>query len=258
MAKIGGKSGMPRSVAPASAPAAVESAPGRLRIVSDPVRGSAWITGQLRQAIQEGHYTHGEKLPAERQLAEAFGTSRTTVRMALDHLENERLVTRRVGSGTFVNYRPPNEAEEVAEMTSPVELIEVRLGLEPHMVRLAVLNATARDVDRLSEIVLQLEKGPLDAERFTQLDEAFHLSIAECTHNPLLVSLYRQINDVRTHTQWNAMKDKVLTPKRIADYNSEHRSIFESIRSRDVDTAVTTITNHLHYARRQLLGVGNE
>ena len=172
MAKIGGKSGMPRSVAPAPAPAAVEPAPGRLRIVSDPVRGSAWITGQLRQAIQEGHYTHGEKLPAERQLAEAFGTSRTTVRMALDHLENERLVTRRVGSGTFVNYRPPNEAEEVAEMTSPVELIEVRLGLEPHMVRLAVLNATARDVDRLSEIVLQLEKGPLDAERFTQLDEA--------------------------------------------------------------------------------------
>ena len=72
-----------------------------------------------------------EKLPAERQLAEAFGTSRTTVRMALDHLENERLVTRRVGSGTFVNYRPPNEAEEVAEMTSPVELIEVRLGPEP-------------------------------------------------------------------------------------------------------------------------------
>jgi len=84
MAKIGGKSGMPRSVAPAPAPAAVEPAPGRLRIVSDPVRGSAWITGQLRQAIQEGHYTHGEKLPAERQLAEAFGTSRTTVRMALE------------------------------------------------------------------------------------------------------------------------------------------------------------------------------
>ena len=172
---------MPRSVAPAPAPAAVEPAPGRLRIVSDPVRGSAWITGQLRQAIQEGHYTHGEKLPAERQLAEAFGTSRTTVRMALDHLENERLVTRRVGSGTFVNYRLPNEAKKSREMTSPVELIEVRLGLEPHMVRLAVLNATARDVDRLSEIVLQLEKGPLDAERFTQLDEAFHLSIAECT-----------------------------------------------------------------------------
>jgi DNA-binding FadR family transcriptional regulator len=250
---------MPRAVAAAPAPGPADApAPGRLRIISDPVRGSAWITGQLRQAIQEGHYTHGEKLPAERQLAEAFGTSRTTVRMALDHLENERLVTRRVGSGTFVNYRPPNEAEEVAEMTSPVELIEVRIGLEPHMVRLAVLNATARDVDKLSEIVQQLEKGPMDAERFTQLDEAFHLTIAECTHNPLLVSLYRQINDVRTHAQWNAMKDKVLTPKRIADYNIEHRSIFESIRSRDVDTAVTTITNHLHYARRQLLGVGNE
>jgi DNA-binding FadR family transcriptional regulator len=255
MAKIGGRGGIAPGAVPA---AAAEAAPGRLRVVTDPVRGSAWITGQLRQAIQEGHYTHGEKLPAERQLAEAFGTSRTTVRMALDHLENERLVTRRVGSGTFVNYRPPNEAEEVAEMTSPVELIEVRLGLEPHMVRLAVLNATARDIDRLAEVVQQLEKGPLDAERFTQLDESFHLGIAECTHNPLLVSLYRQINDVRTHAQWNAMKDKVLTPKRIADYNAEHRTIFEAIRSRDVDAAVATISNHLQYARRQLLGAGND
>ena len=40
-------------------------------VITDPVRGSAWITGQLRQAIVEGGYSHGEKLPAERQLASA-------------------------------------------------------------------------------------------------------------------------------------------------------------------------------------------
>ena len=74
-----------------------------VKLVNDPVRGSSWITGQLRQAIQAGQYGHGDKLPAERQLAEAFGTSRTTVRAALDQLETERLVSRRIGSGTFVN-----------------------------------------------------------------------------------------------------------------------------------------------------------
>jgi DNA-binding GntR family transcriptional regulator len=72
------------------------------------------------------------------------------------------------------------------------------------------------------------------------------------------VALYRQINEVRAHKQWNAMKDKVLTAERIADYNHQHRSLYEAIRSRDVEAAVAMITNHLHQARRQLLGAGSE
>jgi len=228
------------------------------RIVPDPGRGSAWITSQIRQAIMDGAYAHGEKLPAERQLAEAFGASRTTVRIALGQLEEERLVTRRVGSGTFVNYRSRGETEDIAEVTSPVELIEVRLGVEPHMVRLAVLNSTARDMDRLQEAVERMERDSTDPESFTQLDEQFHMLIAESTHNPLMVWVYREINDVRCHAQWAAMKDKVLTAERIAEYNAQHRNLFETIRSRDVEGAVAIVTNHLHYARRQLLGAGSE
>ena len=259
MAKIGGKGVPLRSAAAGVAVAGgAERGAPELRVVSDPVRGSSWITGQLRQAIQEGAYAHGEKLPAERQLAVAFGTSRTTVRMALDQLEHERLVTRRVGAGTFVNYRGGAPADDVVELTSPLELIEVRLALEPYMTRLAVLNATARDIDRLAELMERLGPACVDTEGFTRWDEEFHLGIAECTRNPLLVSLYRQINDVRTHKQWNAMKDKVLTAERIADYNQQHRSLFEAIRSRDVEGAVAIITNHLHQARRQLLGAGSE
>lgn len=206
----------------------------------------------------DGAYAHGEKLPAERQLAEAFGASRTTVRIALGQLEEERLVTRRVGSGTFVNYRSRGETEDIAEVTSPIELIEVRLGVEPHMVRLAVLNSTARDMDRLQEAVERMERDSTDPESFTQLDEQFHMLIAESTHNPLMVWVYREINDVRCHAQWAAMKDKVLTAERIAEYNAQHRNLFETIRSRDVEGAVAIVTNHLHYARRQLLGAGSE
>ena len=254
MAKIGGK-GIPlRSAAGVQVAGAAERSGPELRVVSDPVRGSSWITSQLRQAIQEGAYTHGEKLPAERQLAVAFGTSRTTVRMALDQLEQERLVTRRVGAGTFVNYRGAAPPDDVVELTSPLELIEVRLALEPYMTRLAVLNATARDIDRLAELVDRLGLACADSEGFTRWDEDFHLGIAECTRNPLLVALYRQINEVRAHKQWNAMKDKVLTPGRIAEYNQQHRNLYEAIRIRDVESAVAIVTAHLHYARRQLIG----
>ncbi|HSY88428.1 MAG TPA: FadR/GntR family transcriptional regulator [Verrucomicrobiae bacterium] len=227
-------------------------------VIVDPVRGSAWITAQLRQAIIEGGYAHGEKLPAERQLASAYGASRTTIRTALDQLETERLVSRRVGAGTFVNFRPQGDTEDIAELTSPLELIEVRLGIEPNMVRLAVLNATARDIERLAAAMARMEPSSGDSENFTLWDEEFHQLIAEATRNPLMVWVYRQINAVRTHSQWNAMKDKVLTPGRIAEYNQQHTALYEAIRTRDIEAAVAIVTNHLHYARRQLMGANSE
>jgi DNA-binding FadR family transcriptional regulator len=227
-------------------------------VIVDPVRGSAWITAQLRQAIIEGGYAHGEKLPAERQLASAYGASRTTIRTALDQLETERLVSRRVGAGTFVNFRPQGDTEDIAELTSPLELIEVRLGIEPNMVRLAVLNATARDIERLAAAMARMDPSSGDSESFTLWDEEFHQLIAEATRNPLMVWVYRQINAVRTHSQWNAMKDKVLTPGRIAEYNQQHTALYEAIRTRDIEAAVAIVTNHLHYARRQLMGANSE
>jgi len=220
----------------------------------DPVRGAVWITTQLRQAILEGRYVHGEKLPAERQFATAFGASRATIRSALIRLETERLVTRRLGAGTFVNFRTRADTEDVAELTSPLELIEVRLGVEPNMVRLAVLNATGRDIERLANAIGRMEQASGDSESFTLWDEEFHELISEATRNPLMVWVYRQINSVRTHNQWTAMKDKVLTPRRIAEYNEQHAALYEAIRTRDVEAAVAIITNHLHYARRQLMG----
>jgi DNA-binding FadR family transcriptional regulator len=222
--------------------------------MTDPVRGSVWITGQLRQAIREGRYAPGEKLPAERKFASAFGASRATIRTALSRLETEQLVTRRLGAGTFVNSDVQPANEEVAEHTSPLELIEVRLGLEPTMVRLAVLNATPRDIERLGGAIARMPAAAGDTETFTLVDIEFHLLIAEATRNPLVAWIYRKINDVRMHSQWNAMKSKVLTPERIAEYNEQHLALYDAIRARDMERAVALITNHLHYARRQLMG----
>ena len=223
--------------------------------MSDPVRGSTWITEHLRQAIRTGRYAPGEKLPAERQFATAFGAARATVRTALSRLESERLVTRRKGAGTFVS-TDLREAfdEDIAEHTSPLELIEVRFGLEPNMIRLAVLNATGRDIERLAGAIERMESAGADSESFTRWDKEFHQLIAEATRNPLMVWIYREINDVRTHRQWSAMKSKVLTAQRIREYNEQHRALYEAIRTRDLEAAVAIVTEHLQYARRQLMG----
>ena len=216
--------------------------------------GSAAIARRLRHAILEGAYGYGERLPAERELAGHFSASRTTVRQALRQLEEARLVNRKIGSGTFVCYRAPLEDMDIAELTNPIELIEVRLGIEPRMARLAAVNATARDLERLHDALKRTEAAGSDREAFSRADEKFHLLLAEATHNPLMVWLYQQINEVRGHAQWDGMKDKILTAEPIAMYNSDHRRLYEALRNREVDAAAATITTHLERARKDLLG----
>ncbi len=214
------------------------------------------IAASLRRAITDGGYADNERLPPERQLAVEFGASRGTIRAALRQLEEVGLLARKVGSGTFVTHRrEADEHEDVAESTSPVELIEVRLGIEPQIVRLAVAHASARDIERLERTLQRLEQCGEDAERFAEADSEFHLTLVECTGNPLMIWLYRQIDDVRRHNQWSAMKDQILQPARIARYNAQHRAMYEAIRARDMEGAVEQVSLHLEGARHDLLGI---
>ena len=216
--------------------------------------GAAAIAARLREAILGGAYARGQRLPAERHLAEHFGTSRSTVREALRQLEAMALVSRRIGSGTFVDGAGAAVQGHVAENTSPLELIEVRQAIEPQMARLAVLHATARDLETLAEALAALESCRHDRELFSSADERFHLALADATGNPLMAWLYRRINEVRGHDQWNEMKRKILTPENIDLYNGQHRELYGAIRRRDVDAAVRSIEAHLEKAQRDLLG----
>ena len=217
-------------------------------------RSADIIAARLREAIFAGRYALGERLPAERELAEHFGASRGTVREALKRLEEQRLLVRRMGSGTFVNHEQSLESSDISDRTSPLELIEVRLALEPAICRLAALNGTARDLSKLGESIEKLEQAK-DLDSFSQADEAFHLCLAEATHNPLMIHLFSFTNAVRAHEQWALMKEKILSANNIDRYNQQHRQIYEALRSRDVEAAVSAIESHLKKAREDLLGV---
>ena len=208
----------------------------------------------MRQAILLGDFLHGEKLPPERALAETFGSSRNTVREALRLLEEDGMVARRIGSGTYVTFRNDSDRDEAAEATSPLELIDVRAGIEPQMVRLAVQNAGNRDIDRLEVALLRLERSTEDYRRFSRADEAFHLCLAECTRNPMMVWLYRQVNEVRGNALWYGVRGKILTVARMEEYNTEHRALYEAIRTRDMERALSIIGVHLEQAKSDLLG----
>ncbi len=214
------------------------------------------IATKLRGAIEDGTYGHGQRLPAERDLAVYFGASRTTVREALRQLETDGLVIRKVGSGTFVHWPTIGVNGNIADITSPLELMEVREAIEPYLARMAVVHAAAKDLETLDKAVDELEAAVGDQAAFSAADERFHLALAEATGNPLMTWIYSQINDVRCHDQWNAMKQKVLSDDAIAIYNRQHRMLVNAIRRRDAQSAVAVVVEHLQKARNDLIGVG--
>jgi DNA-binding FadR family transcriptional regulator len=172
-------------------------------------------------------------------LAVAFGTARSTIRKALDQLEQKGIVVRRVGSGTFVNYSGPvqDSMADVTDLISPLQLIETRFAIEPYMARLAALHASARDIDAIDSILMRLEAVGADQDLFTRLDSEFHLPLARCSRPPLILRLYQQINTVRAHAQWEQMKQIILTRDKMATYNQQHRAIFDALRQRDLQGA---------------------
>jgi len=219
-------------------------------------RGANLIAQELAQAIRSGSYSHGQQLPTERQLAQNFVASRTTVRKALAALEAQKLVQRRPGSGTYVSFQSQEGKSGIVERTSPLQLIEVRAVIEPQMARLAVLHASQVDLDKLQTLVSELHAAEKDddGDRYAMVDEQFHLAIASATSNPLMVWLYEQINIIRTHSQWAEMRKKIITRENMRLYNVQHAAVVKAIQSRDAAAAAETMVRHMEKARNDLIG----
>lgn len=212
------------------------------------------ITSRLRDAIETGLYGLGDQLPPERELAESFGAGRSTVRRALDQLERAGLVSRKVGSGTFVTWNGGfDRLDNISDRVSPLQLVETRFAIEPYMAELAVLHATRKDLETMQALLDRLDTLAFDKDGFSKWDAEFHLSLAQASRNPLIVFIYRQINEVRLHAQWNAQKEKILHPQRIATYNRQHREIFAALCERDAETVQRLIREHLELARNDLI-----
>ena len=216
--------------------------------------GASGIFSTIRTAIINGDYTFNERLPSERNLAEQYEVARGTIRAALEQLERANLVRKKFGSGTFICYDTRFEHEDIAEETSPLELIETRLAIEPHIIRLVITNANNREIRKLEEALQNVLHARQDPNSFSSADEAFHLTLANCSQNPLLIWMYQRINDIRSHTQWTHRKNNILTREKIDYYNTQHTELVRYIIRRDMDSAVGRITEHLRQAKKDLLG----
>ena len=217
------------------------------------IRGSADVAQLLRESIQSGEFRSHQMLPSERKLAEQFGVSRGTIRVALAELAAANLVTTKRSHGTFVHGNLEAERELAIESIRPLELIDARFALEPHICRLAAINARKSDLSDLNVLLLAMEAQVADRLRFSELDAQFHTRLAETTGNQCLAWVSSQIERVRFQKEWTRMRYLTLDPPMIAIYNEQHRSVVESIEGRSPDAAATAMQVHLESARTSLL-----
>lgn len=217
-----------------------------------PRRNAADIAMEMRRAIENGEYRRFERLPASRQLAERFGVARNTLRDALYQLAKQGLLETRPGSGTYVTAPEPETIPSVVEEATPLELIDARFALEPHICRLCVLHGRREDFEAMDDLCGQMERSVQDSVAFAEADTLFHRALATATRNNLLIWLISQINTVRSLDEWTRMRHLTLDENIMVQYNMQHRDILNAIRSREPERAATKMKDHLETARLSL------
>ena len=156
----------------------------QMRVVADDILMAATHTG-LR---------NGNRLPTERDLAQALRLSRTTIRNAMALLESEGVVSREVGRGTFLRRDPDvvlgvevgrATTSSVVGNVSPADVMSARLLIEPAALAATVENATASDFEEIERCLVGCENAA-DFDEFERWDLALHQAFVRASHNPLI------------------------------------------------------------------------
>ncbi|MEM6375204.1 MAG: FCD domain-containing protein [Pseudomonadota bacterium] len=214
--------------------------------------GAAEIAAAIRRDIAAGVLRQHDRLAPERHLATTYSAARGTVRKALAQLEQEGFVEIRAGSGTYVVHQVSAPSSNAITLATPLEMMDARFALEPHICRLAVLHARQSDFDRMEALCVRME-GCTDApEAFSESDADFHRALVESTGNGLLIWMIGQISAVRVQDDWNRMRKLTLDQHTISTYNIQHRNILNATRARDPERAAHVMKEHLESARLSL------
>ncbi len=223
-----------------------------LQITNFKKPGSADIAAQIRKEILSGELRYRDKLPAERILANFYGVSRGTIRCALTVLEKEAVITIKPGSGAFISFEKSKVIISQVENSNPLELIDARFAIEPHLCRLAILHGKKEHFQKLDELTSIMENSTKDSKAFSEADTNFHKTLAESTGNNLLIWIINQITAARGLREWTKARNLTLNTEIMTLYNSQHIGIINYIKSREPELAASAMREHLETARLSL------
>ncbi len=213
---------------------------------------------RLKDMIAGDDIAGAGRLPPERELAERLGVSRRTLRGALQVLEDEGQIWRRQGAGTFVGaHRRPDLSPDdlfrrAIELTNPVEVLEVRLAVEPTLARLAALRASRADIEKLYELAEATRTAATEKD-YERADAAFHRRVALGARNALFTAVLDAVVAAIEDASWHGVRENAHCSKQ-KDVNATfHRQIADAISLRNCDQAESLMYAHLSRVQSSLL-----
>jgi DNA-binding FadR family transcriptional regulator len=216
------------------------------------------VADRLRRNISEGKLKPGDKLPAERELAQLFGVRRNTMREALRALELSGLIELKLGAtgGAFVREGSSNAVVNGMRdlyflgAITPEQLTDARIAISGAVIRMAVDRITDAEIDALEANVAAAARAHTagDFEERTKHHQAFHVLLARTTHNPIMIAAMEGIMEVTRQFV------KAIGPQ---DWPSRtlpsRKRLLAHLRARDAEAAVAEMTSALRKLQQNYL-----
>ena len=221
----------------------------------------------LLESIRNGDYAVGDKLPSENDLAEEFGTSRLTVRLAIQKLNAMELLETKVGEGTYVkafNYEQyiNNVSEIIFSQEMMRDIKDFRMYVEKGAAVLAAQNRTEEELSELKTLCMEYEglyqnrKGAEEKglwKRLARKDYEIHLKVCEMSHNELFRLTYLTMKNIMI----DYMEEIIRSRKKRYEKNNEeekfaaslttHRKLYDAILRQDGSASSDVIENMVNY-----------
>lgn len=221
------------------------------------VRPRVQVEEQLKEAILGGHFSQGDKLPPETELAERFGVSRPTVREALGSLASAGLIRKvpGVAGGSFVNSINPQSLSQMLQESVDTtlrlgtlhisELTQVRKVLEVPAARWAAEHRTDEQLAELGKIVERQRATTLDDPKIPDYDQAFHALIGDISGNRLLSAFISAV-----HGATHPVEYLHVTAEVAHETVKQHLAILAALEEADGDAAARAMETHLDFVFR--------
>jgi GntR family transcriptional repressor for pyruvate dehydrogenase complex len=199
---------------------------------------------RIQEMVQTGALGIGDKLPPERDLAQTFQVSRSSIREAIRSLQEKGIVESRRGNGTYIIHTG-NIVEPLAEAVTEqriylLQIMEFRQAIEPAMAGLAARNATPEQLDAIAAIIEEKAPEP-PAGNPWEKDIRFHCAIAKASGNPLFEQALYNASTVLEEIRQAPLQ----SPERRVQSCSMHKEIFNAIRTGDAALATESMRTHL-------------
>ncbi len=206
------------------------------------------IVQQVEESILNGQLKPGDQLPAERDLAQRFGVSRTAVREAVKTLREKGLVEAYSGRGTFVTDGTSQAMRQsldllvrVNQQEGSLHLAELRQVLEPEVAARAATRIDEQLLATMREAVAIMDRNLHYPDAYVEADLDFHLALAEAVGNPIILSLQDSIVGLLREQRRRIFKVDG-GPER---GQFHHKRILAAVESRDPEAAREAMRAHL-------------